>query len=289
MVPTLSLPGKTVSTYALAALAGILVAGWFACVSARKKGMDDNDMLIVLLAAGVGAFGGGHLLYAILHIHALAWLIAQTDTLSPVQWWACLWETIGGSVFYGGLAGGLLLGGAAARKRRLPAAGVCDIAACTIPLMHGFGRIGCFLGGCCYGVPCAFGLTYTHSLVPAADGVPRFLVQLLEATLNWALFIVLSRLLWRGVLRGRLLGVYGLAYPTLRFGLEYGRGDAYRGFWLGLSTSQWISLGVFAATMAWWLWWLWRPRNRMSHRQRKQPPDTRPYGAGADGCLLREK
>ena len=38
------------------------------------------------------------------------------------------------------------------------------------------------------------------------------------------------------------MNLYLIAYPVCRFGLEYLRGDAYRGFVGPFSTSQFISL-----------------------------------------------
>lgn len=45
---------------------------------------------------------------------------------------------------------------------------------------------------------------------------------------------------------------YMLMYPAVRFVLEFFRGDALRGFLFGLSTSQWISIALFA-TAVWML------------------------------------
>ena len=38
------------------------------------------------------------------------------------------------------------------------------------------------------------------------------------------------------------MGVYLIVYSIMRFCLEFVRGDAIRGGFLGLSTSQWISI-----------------------------------------------
>ena len=47
----------------------------------------------------------------------------------------------------------------------------------------------------------------------------------------------------------RLIFIYMLIYPVVRFTLEFFRGDEIRGFVLGLSTSQWISIILFAAAV----------------------------------------
>ena len=55
---------------------------------------------------------------------------------------------------------------------------------------------------------------------------------------------MLSYLLKKGRLKGRLFALYLLLYAVFRFVIEYFRGDEYRGFVLGLSTSQFISIFV---------------------------------------------
>ena len=72
-------------------------------------------------------------------------------------------------------------------------------------------------------------------------------MQLYEAGLELALFIVLTLMLHKGWLKNRLLAVYLMAYAVGRFTLEFWRGDDYRGFLFGLSTSQLISIAVFIA------------------------------------------
>ena len=47
-------------------------------------------------------------------------------------------------------------------------------------------------------------------------------------------------------MRDKLIYVYMLIYPVVRFIDEFFRGDTYRGFLFGLSTSQWISIILFA-------------------------------------------
>ena len=154
----------------------------------------------------------------------------------------------GGSVFYGGLLGGLLAGGISAKVQKLSAGLVTDCAAPALALFHCFGRIGCFLGGCCYGVESEHGVVFTDSLIESANGVPRVPVQLYEAVFELALFFALWALLNKGVLKNRLLLVYLFSYAVGRFILEFWRGDEYRGFLFGLSTSQVVSILVFVVS-----------------------------------------
>lgn len=258
MIPPFEILGKTFAIYPILAMVGIFAAGGFACRQTSRRGQDDNDMLILLLLSAIGVLAGSHLLYALTHPlftwEALGALFTEGFTRDVLSWLAA---TFGGSVFYGGLLGGLAVGWIYVKKRRLPSV-FCDIAGATIPLFHFFGRVGCFLGGCCYGVPCPVGFVYTQNPIPMANGVRRFPVQLLEAAFCLGLFFWLYSLLRKG--RTGLLPRYLFCYSVGRFFLEFLRGDDYRGFLWGLSTSQWISVLLAAAVAVYWIARRVRPR-----------------------------
>lgn len=247
MYPIVTIFGRPIGTYALSSVAGILLAGWYACRAARRRGVDDNEIIVLLLVSAVGILLGSHVLYALTNLPALLRYLSESANLSLGDWFRGLLPYVGGAVFYGGLLGGLAAGALYLRIRRLPFAAYADIAAPAIPLFHAFGRIGCFLGGCCYGIPWEGGITYTRALSPEANGVARFPVQLLESALLFALFFLLAALFRRGALRAKLLALYLAVYAVLRFLLEFLRGDAIRGVYFGLSTSQWISLAILLA------------------------------------------
>ncbi len=226
MFPSFTLFGREIYMYVVLAIAGGLVAGWYACRAARRAGEDDNRMILFLLSAAVA------------------------EAASPREALRALAVWLGGGVFYGGLLGGAVGGVIYVRAAKRPMALYADIAACFVPLFHAFGRVGCFLGGCCFGVESRFGFVFTRSPLEIANGVRRFPVQLLESACCLLLFFLMDRLRRKGVLRGRLLGLYLALYALVRFTDEFLRGDALRGFALGLSTSQWASLAAAAAGLA---------------------------------------
>jgi phosphatidylglycerol:prolipoprotein diacylglycerol transferase len=191
-------------------------------------------MIVLLLFSAVGAFIGGHLLYA---------------AVNP-QPAGALALTFAGSVFYGGLAGGIAAGALYLKLTGRGFTEYSDIAAPSIPLFHAFGRLGCFLGGCCYGVESGVGFIYRRALIESANGVRRLPVQLIESAFLLLLCAVLTRLYRRGAARGRLLYIYLVSYGAFRFVIEFWRGDEYRGIYRGLSTSQWISIFILAVCAA---------------------------------------
>ena len=237
MYPWLHIAGKSLPTYALMALVGALVAGWFAEYQAEKKGVHPFYMVELLLIAVIGVLAGGHLLYGIVHLDELDQGLAHV---------------FGGNVFYGGMIGGVITGWFVHKKKGYTKYPFYDLVGCTIPLFHGFARIGCFLAGCCYGIESEIGFLYNNAMVPGANGVVRFPVQLLEAGCNFVLFFVLYLLFKNEKCKDKLLYVYLGGYAIIRFCMEFLRGDDLeRGVWFGISTSQWISIGllVFAIFM----------------------------------------
>lgn len=247
MFPGFTVFGKFISSYSLCALAGIFTACPISIYWYKKRGGNDISMINVYLFGSIGVFLGMHILFGITNIPHWHILAEAADFKDLIMKFATIF---GGSVFYGGLLGGLLAGGISAKVQKLDAGLVTDCAAPALALFHCFGRIGCFLGGCCYGVESEHGVIFTKSLIESANGVPRVPVQLYEAAFELALFFALWALLNKGALKNRLLLVYLIAYAAGRFVLEFWRGDEYRGFLFGLSTSQIISVIVFAVSAA---------------------------------------
>jgi phosphatidylglycerol:prolipoprotein diacylglycerol transferase len=247
MFPYFTLLGRDFYLYSLLALCGIFAAGLYACGSAKKAGYDDTGIIVLLVLAGAGVMLGGHLLYGLSHFPYIIRIF--TDPNASILF-RRLGVIFGGSVFYGGLLGGIATGIIYGRRKYGPALpGVLDIIVPAIPLFHFFGRIGCFMSGCCFGIESGFGFTFTRSIIPESNGVNRFPVQLLEALFNAGLFFALRRLRKTGSFRERLLYLYLFLYPVGRFFLELFRGDTFRGIWGPFSTSQWISLGLIAFSL----------------------------------------
>jgi phosphatidylglycerol:prolipoprotein diacylglycerol transferase len=250
MIPNIDFFGKTISIYMIISLIGVLTVLLFTYKLAKKHKLDEFHMLYMMLFAFLGVVFGGHILYAITNIK---YIIKLCCDLSVIKSFDDFINNViyifGGSVFYGGLIGGLSASFLYMKKKKINYGEYSDVASMAIPLFHTFGRIGCFLSGCCYGVEWKYGFVYHYSVAQGANDVPRFPVQLVEAILNFALFILMYILFKKGKCKHRLLLLYLLIYPVYRFVLEFFRGDDYRGFLLGLSTSQLISIVIFVVAL----------------------------------------
>lgn len=134
----------------------------------------------------------------------------------------------GGLVFYGGFFLAMLCIILYCRKNKLDMWRVLDIVAPALTLGHMFGRIGCFLNGCCFGKPtaCALGIIYPEGSLPYHMYGPASLhpVQLYEAAANLLLFGVMFYLA-RNTKRGIATASYLIFYGIIRFADEFFRGD----------------------------------------------------------------
>jgi len=247
MVPIFEIFGKQMSVYMLLALIGVLLVLFFGYKRAEKTALDEFKMLYVTLWAFVGTVIGGHILYGITQFSSIISFFkllsaGEIDTFDNFM--IGLQQVFGGSVFYGGLIGAMISAGIYAKVANL-SSDYFDIGACMIPLFHTFGRVGCFLSGCCYGVESKIGFVYHYSPDSVANGVRRFPIQLVEALFNLILFIVIFYLLRKSKMKGKLFLLYLLFYSIIRFTLEFFRGDVIRGHLWIFSTSQWISILIF--------------------------------------------
>lgn len=124
-----------------------------------------------------------------------------------------------------------------------------SIIPCTIVMAHGFGRIGCFFAGCCYGVPTDsfLGVTFPgHSQAVHPT-------MLYEAAFLFVLFGVFTFLLFKFDFKHNM-SLYLVSYGIFRFLLEFIRGD-HRGELLGfISPSQtWSALMVILGVALYFL------------------------------------
>jgi prolipoprotein diacylglyceryltransferase len=137
-----------------------------------------------------------------------------------------------GKTIVGGLLGGML--GVMLVKRILKIkVRLGNVIAPAAALGMTIGRIGCFLNGCCYGIPAPWGIDF-------GDGILRYPTQLFEAAFTFAAFIVLHRLKDRVSRQGILFTGFVTSYLTFRFFIEYIRVEPV--VWGGLTLIQLICI-----------------------------------------------
>jgi phosphatidylglycerol---prolipoprotein diacylglyceryl transferase len=145
------------------------------------------------------------------------------------------------------------------RRRKLPVREMFDLVGISGALVHGFGKIGCFMAGCCHGKVCKSGwaVVFSDPKTHAEPiGIPLYPTQLWDAAI---IFTTIGIMLWvrkRKQFHGQLFLIYGILYAVGRFVTEKYRGDEERGFVLNgwLSHSQAIALAVLVVCLVYYIY-----------------------------------
>ena len=239
MFPAFELFGITIPSYWVCFLTGISVCGIVALVRRKNfKELQEVDITNSSALLFIGVLIGSRLLYliTILPIIVRSYNLLLNDL-------SLAYEVLSnGMVFYGGMLGALFVLYRYADKYQIDKKALFDFYAPLFPLFHCFGRIGCFLNGCCHGVVSEkYGIPF-HDSISAVNGVPYFPIQLVCSLGNLLLFLAVLLYEKAHHRRGHAMYLYLIIYAPCRFIVEFFRGDTIRGFLLGLSTSQWISI-----------------------------------------------
>ena len=243
MHPILVEAGKfTVYTYGFCIAMGAVLGGLYMYWQGKKQfgwTFDQANTLFVLLIVG-GVVGGK--LFVIFE--------------NPVYYFKNLKQLFSGSgfVFYGSLLTAIPIMLWYFKKNKIPALAMLDVMAIVTCIVHGFGRIGCLMAGCCYGKPTSsfLGVTFTHPLCQAEPkNIPLFPIQLMEATFIFAILLLLLVYKPYKKFNGQLFITYLILYAIGRSVLEIFRGDLERGFVFKelVSTSQFISALVVSVAI----------------------------------------
>lgn len=200
---------------------------------AIARGCDENSLYSLGLLSLLSGFIGAKLLYCIVEFET----IRDNPQLAL---------TGSGFVVYGGIISGIVAAIIYCKRKKLPFLSYFDLAAPSIAIAQGFGRIGCFLAGCCYGreTNSAFGIVFKHSLI-APNGVKLIPTQLLSSAGDFMIAAVLLFYARRERTQGQVGALYLILYSAGRFLIEFLRNDD-RGYLGLLSTSQFISLIVLS-------------------------------------------
>lgn len=264
MFPTIYQHGSLgFHSWGLMVMLGFIAAFFFVSRRVPRVGIDPDRMVGLYLWAVVGGLLGSRLLH---------FVMAEPTTFfaNPLVFFDL---DEGGFAFYGGVIGGTAAGVGYAWRHGLPRWKIADIAAPSIMIGLGIGRIGCFLAGCCHGSACPVPVKDTLLSLPGGNvvttqgapylalvfhkgvgvgdifEVPLYPTQVWESLGGFTLFLLLSWM-WHKARRfdGQVLATMLVLYAGLRSTIEEFRGDTIRGTdYFGLfSTSQVVSIGMVA-------------------------------------------
>lgn len=240
-------------SYGLMIALGILAAFFVVLRMAKKFDLDADKLSSLFMWVILAAFVGGKFFY---YLEDSGKYLADPKLM--------LQFAGGGFVFYGSLLFAVPTIIWWLKKEKTPVRPFLDILAFAGPVVHSFGRIGCFLAGCCHGKVCdtAFGVTFSHPdtlAVPA--NVPLYPTQLFDIAVNLIILLTVLLLRKKQQFDGQLFLIYLIMYGIGRSIVEMYRGDEARGFLFGgaLSHSQFIALLIILGCSIIWVRWKKNP------------------------------
>ncbi|MBU2599698.1 prolipoprotein diacylglyceryl transferase [bacterium] len=162
----------------------------------------------------------------------------------------------GGLIFYGGLLLGSLASVIFIKKRRLPLGKITDLLAPCLALGESMTRIGCFMAGCCYGKPTSlpWGVRFPVDSLACSHYGHKVLhpTQLYSFLALLVVFIFLNWKLKHKLFEGEVFIWYFISYSTVRFILEFFRGDNLA-FIFSLTMAQSLGILLFICSLFFWL------------------------------------
>lgn len=205
-----------IRSYGLMLAAAFLAGTWLGLGEARRRGLDEDRMVSVILAALVASIVGARALYVLEHIGEFR-----------REWGSVLALWQGGLTLYGGVVLGTVVGLATARQVGLPMWSVADALTPSLALGTMFGRIGCYLNGCCYGRPTRlpWGVVFPPDSFAGLEfgNAPIHPSQLYFAIAGLALFLICWTLRRKLAVPGTLFWLFIVLFALVRIPLDFTR------------------------------------------------------------------
>jgi|MDTC01.2.fsa_nt_gb phosphatidylglycerol:prolipoprotein diacylglycerol transferase len=245
----------TIHSYGLMIALGVIVAFYVILNLSKHLAINSDQLSELFIWSIVSAFVGGKLFFFLEDIQKY---IDNPDLIGGAM--------RGGFVFYGSLIFTVPMIIFWLKKNQIRVRPFMDILAFAAPILHSFGRVGCFLAGCCHGKVCDswLGITFNHpDTLADFKNVPLYPTQLFDIGVNLIILLVVISLRKRKQFEGQLFLIYLMLYALGRSIVENYRGDDTRGFLFDglLSHSQFIA--IFIILVCIFIWRKWRKEPTM--------------------------
>lgn len=205
-----------------------------------------SDMVFIGLFAGII---GGRLLF----------VLENPDAFSE-NWLSIFFPWEGGFSMLGTMLALLMVLPATLWYWGVPILALLDIVAIYAPLLQAVSRIGCFLAGCCYGLPAGSSLpwavTYSDPNSFAPLHIPLHPTQLYASIISLLVFFIMYGVLQHKLTKqGQLLCAYIALASFVRFGSDFWRWNrvvlpAFSAIGIAVSAYQVLAIGIFVGSMA---------------------------------------
>lgn len=213
-----------ISIYSYGFFIGLGIISCYLIVYHKTKsiGINKDNLSSLFLWSFAAAFVGGKLLF---------YLEEPSKYLSNPS--LILKNPGSGFVFYGSMLLVIPTMIIWLKKNKIPVFSFLDGLAWGAPVLHSFGRLGCFMAGCCHGKVCHnfMGVVFSNPLSSAdPKNVPLYPTQLFDIAVNLITLAVIYFVSKKQKFKGQLFIVYVMCYAAGRIIVENFRGDENRGF-----------------------------------------------------------
>jgi phosphatidylglycerol:prolipoprotein diacylglycerol transferase len=266
--------GKSLPVYGFGAMLflGFTVAAWSAARRGTHVGYPPElmwDVAIWLFIAGVI---GCRIFYCIQYSQRVFFDYQNGEYVLkslPALLLSAVNLPDGGLVWYGGLFSGALVAWWICRQRKITFLQLGDVLVPSLFVGLAFGRVGCFLNGCCYGDRCTlpWGVRFPMGSVPDMALVLRgFLgadqdfsmrlhpTQLYSSITAAILFFLTNAYFYYRPRNGAVIALSAFTYAITRFTIEFLRDDEPLQFGTPFTISQLISIVMFVFAIGFSIW-----------------------------------
>lgn len=277
--------GLPIFGYGFMLFVAVATGGWWAARRAEREHLSSDKIWDLAFCLFICGIAGARLYYLIEYrdrvfqdVHTAPQFLITVFNLSS-----------GGIVLYGGLIAAAVAFFVYCAVNRIRPLALLDIITPSIFLGIGFGRIGCFLNGCCYGqettLPwgvqfpresATFGALVEKNLLDRAAQCtpPLHPTQIYSAIDGFVLAALTAWYFSRRRRNGEVFAIGLFIYSITRFMMEFIRNDEPGVGYPPLTLAQWISLGMFTIAIGYMIWLSRRPAIREPICAEPTPPAT---------------
>lgn len=237
-----------VPSYSFMLSLSFLLGGLLLLLAAHRHGASIYKVVGLIVAIQVAGVVGSRALFILNRGASVS--LAEAFAISP-----------GGFALNGGVAFAVLAALIYVRVAGLSFWCLTDWAAPSLALGIFVNKMGCFLGGCCYGTPTSvpWGVEFPKgSLAAQTFGLPHLVhpTQIYEGMVGLLILGLILALRKHSSFEGQVFLLLTIAYMSVRFLNDFLRANALQGYFWGLTQTQFFSLvfGALAGAVYWIRW-----------------------------------
>lgn len=221
MYPIIKVGSLTIRSYGLI-MATAVIVGFISIINRLKKlGLREDETLWLLFWLIVGGLIGAKLLYIFTNNFSY-YLGNPQDLITNIMFGRR------GLSFLGAVIGGIISSYLFSQRKKINFFSLLDTLFIGLMLGYSIGRIGCFLNGCCYGLPTNSWIGFRFS----SFDYPRFPTQLFTSFGAFIIFLILLKVDLNKKFYGKTFSWALILYGILTFFVEFLRmNPRFSPFW----------------------------------------------------------